>query len=249
MLRSRPLAPVALAVALLVAFFGAHGSAAPRGIEFRCDVVSFGLIPFEVTHPGETLSDPYCQPQPAVAGEEHDHPRSDPGLAADTPTWLTPLTAMFMHGSVSALLTSMIFLLVFGLPVERRIGPLRLVALFLASGLASAAMLIALAPNLPIVTIGAAGAVSGLAGAQLALSPGARLTPLQLPAWGLFAIWAVAQALLARTDAAQPVAGIGGDIAYIAPVAGLLAGLAGGRSLAARIRTEFVDRPSRLVSR
>jgi hypothetical protein len=31
---------------------------------------------YEVTHPGERLTDPYCQPQPGEAG--HGHARSAP---------------------------------------------------------------------------------------------------------------------------------------------------------------------------
>jgi membrane associated rhomboid family serine protease len=131
-----------------------------------------------------------------------------------------------MHGSALQLLASIAFLLAFGPRLERRSGPRRFLALFTAGGLVSAAALVALAPNLPIVTLGAAGAVSGVIGAHLALVPRAALTPFELPALGLLGAWIVAQAALAYADAAQPVAGAGGDIAYLAPAAALLAGRA-----------------------
>jgi membrane associated rhomboid family serine protease len=234
---SRPIVTTFLAAALVAAYFGFQGGAqtlgVPRGIEFRCNAVEYGVIPYEVTHPGEQLTDPFCQPQPesvmhsgeAGAAEEDHHPRSDPGIVADAPTWLTPLTATFMQGGLLHLLASTLFLLAFGPPLERRIGSVRFLGLFMLAALVSTAALVAVAPSLPIATIGAAGAVSGVIGGQLALARRTPLTPLELPALPLFAAWIVVQAAVAQADAAQPVAGAGGDIAYLAAAAGLIVGL------------------------
>jgi membrane associated rhomboid family serine protease len=229
---SRPIITAFLAAALVVTYFGFQGGAeilgVSRGIEFRCNAVEYGVIPYEVTHPGEQLTDPYCQPQPESvtgAAEEDHHPRSDPGIVADAPTWLTPLTATFMHGGLLHLLASVLFLLAFGPPLERRIGSMRFLGLFMLAALMSTAALVAMAPSLPIPTIGAAGAVSGVIGGHLALARRTPLTPLELPAPALFAAWIVVQAAVAQADAAQPVAGAGGDIAYLAAAAGLIVGL------------------------
>jgi membrane associated rhomboid family serine protease len=207
-------ATIVLAAALVAVYFGFQGGGLTPGvqreIEFRCNAVEYGLIPYEVTHPGAQLSDPYCQPQHEAEAAGHEHQRSDPGLMADAPTWLTPLTSMFMHGGLLHLGASVVLLLLFGPPLERRIGPWRLAGLFVAAGLATDAALVALAPDLPIATIGATGAVAGVIGAA---GRGALLPAVLL----LLAI--------ARLDAAQPAAGLGGDIAYVVPIAGLAVGL------------------------
>jgi len=239
-MRSRlPIVTAALVAALLIGYLGFQGGqltiGASRTIEFRCNAVEYGLIPYEVTHPGAQLTDPYCQPQPESlmhSGEEpgadaagHEHPRTDPGIVADAPTWITPLTSTLMHGGLLHLLASVLGLLVFGPRLERRIGHVRFFALFLLSGLVTAAALVLLAPNLPIATIGATGAVAGVIGAHLALVPRARLTMFELPASVLVGAWIALQVAVANLDAAQPVAGAGGDVAYLVPAAGLILGL------------------------
>jgi membrane associated rhomboid family serine protease len=226
--RLRAPATFALAAALLLVYFGFQGGGlAPgpsKGIEFRCHAVEYGLIPYEVTHPGRQLTDPFCQPQP---GDEqgHDDPRTDPGLVADAPTSMTVFTSMFMNGGLLPLAASVLFLAIFGPALERRLGAARFVAVFVLSGLAAAATLVALAPNLPIVTIGSAGAVTGVIGAHLVLLGGSRLTAFEIPAPALLGAWILAQLAVANLDAAQPVAGAGGDVAYVAAAGGLVIAL------------------------
>jgi membrane associated rhomboid family serine protease len=229
-----PLATITLIVATALAYAAVqHGPLAlgvPRGIEFRCSTVEYGVIPYELTHPGAQVTDPWCQRQPEPAGhageEEagHAHPRSDPGLTADAPAWVTPATSMFLHGGLLHLAGGMLFLWIFGRALERRLGPLAITAVYLASGLAATAALVLLAPDLPIVTIGASGAVAGVLAGCMALCPRARVTPFELPVPLVAAGWLALQAALALHDAAQPVAGAGGDVAYLAPAGGLLAG-------------------------
>ncbi|EQD26920.1 rhomboid family protein, partial [mine drainage metagenome] len=85
------------------------------------------------------------------------------------------LTALFMHADVPHLVGNMAFLLIFGLPVERAIGSLRLLLLFLIGGmLANIAGALSL-PQAVMPIIGASGAVSTIVGAYLALFPRAHL--------------------------------------------------------------------------
>jgi membrane associated rhomboid family serine protease len=207
-------ATIALIVATVLGF--ALASAGESRLALRCHAVEYGLIPYELTHPGARLTDPWCQPQPGDEHAGHDHPRGDPGLTADAPTWATPLTAPFVHGSIAALVATLLFLWALGPALERRLGAARVLALFAAGALASAAALVALAPDLPIVTVGGSGAVAALVAGHAVACPRARLT--------VAAAWLAAQACLWLVDAAQPVAGIGGDVAYLAPAGGLLAG-------------------------
>lgn len=220
--RLRAPVAIALAVALVAVYFGfQHGqltAGVSGAIEFRCNAIEYGLIPYEVTHPGAQLTDPYCQPQPDTAHEPgHDHARSDPGIVADAPTWLTPLTATVMHGGLLQLAGSLVFLLLLGPGVERRIGSLRFLGLFAGSGLLAAAAVVALSPSLPIATIGSGGAVAGVIAAHLWLVGGPRLA--------ILAGWLLLQLAIADLDAAQPVAGAGGDVVYAVPVAVALLGL------------------------
>lgn len=116
-------------------------------------------------------------------------------------------TALFLHASWSHLLGNLVFLLIFGLPAERMLGPWRMLLLFLCGGAFSnvVALLAIGAPDQ--VIIGASGAVSALIGAYLALFPGARLgvvVPLGLflqfvrvPASLLIGVWALLQVVFA----------------------------------------------------
>jgi membrane associated rhomboid family serine protease len=245
-MRRLPLVSAALAATLIVVYLGfQHGQltlGVSRTVDFRCNAIEYGFIPYETTHAGTQLTDPYCQPQPESllhggekpgAGEAgHEHPRTDPGIVADAPTWLTPLTATFMHGGLLHLAGSALALLIFGPRLERRIGPLRFLALFLLGALATTGTLIVTAPNLPIATIGATGATATIIGGHLALWHRSPLTPFELPPLAVAAGWVLLQLAVADLDAAQPVAGAGGDVTYVAPAVGLLLGLL----LAARSR-------------
>jgi membrane associated rhomboid family serine protease len=85
------------------------------------------------------------------------------------------LTALFLHADWTHLLGNLIFLLIFGLPAERVMGPWRFLLLFLLGGVVAnlAAVLMIGAPHRLI--IGASGAVSAVIGAYLALFPRATL--------------------------------------------------------------------------
>lgn len=117
----------------------------------------------------------------------------------------TLLTSLGLHSTGTHLLGNMLFLLVFGLPAERALGPWRLLLLFLLGG-ALANLCAALSMDRPDrVIIGASGAVSTLIGAYLALFPRARLgvvLPLglwlqfvRMPAFALITLWVVLQLL------------------------------------------------------
>lgn len=116
---------------------------------------------------------------------------------------LTLLSALFIHAGPVHLVGNLLFLLIFGLPSERAMGPWRYLLLFLAGG-ALANLAAALLMGTPArAIIGASGGVSAVIGAYLALFPGARLgvvVPLGLwlefikvPAALLIGLWATLQ--------------------------------------------------------
>lgn len=113
------------------------------------------------------------------------------------------VTALFLHADWAHLLGNLLFLLIFGLPAERAMGPWRLLGLFVLGGaVANLAAVIAIGTPDRLI-IGASGAVSALIGAYLALFPRAKLgvvLPLGLflqfvkaPAALLIGIWALLQ--------------------------------------------------------
>ncbi|MBH1602938.1 rhomboid family intramembrane serine protease [Stenotrophomonas maltophilia] len=117
-------------------------------------------------------------------------------------------TALFLHADWSHLLGNLVFLLIFGLPAERVLGPWRLLLLFLVGGAVSNLVAIYTMGSPDQIIIGASGAVSALIGAYLALFPGARLgvvIPLGLflefvraPAYLLIGVWAALQVVFAH---------------------------------------------------
>ena len=139
------------------------------------------------------------------------------------------LTALFLHADWIHLLGNLVFLLIFGLPAERVMGPWRFLLLFLLGGaVANLAAVLAIAAPQRLV-IGASGAVSAVIGAYLALFPRAKLgvvLPLGLflefvraPASLLIGVWAVLQVVFAYIGPAF------GAVAWAAHVAGFLFGV------------------------
>ena len=80
-----------------------------------------------------------------------------------------PLGHQFLHGGVLHILLNMVMLAAFGAGVERLLGARRLVAMYLLSGLAGAAMHWWFYPLDTTPVVGASGAISGLFGAVLRL--------------------------------------------------------------------------------
>lgn len=112
-------------------------------------------------------------------------------------------SALFIHASFLHLLGNGLFLLIFGAPSERALGPWRLLALFLVGGAIgnlAAALLIGEPAQ---VIIGASAGISALVGGYLVLFPRARLgvvVPLglwlefvKLPAASLIGMWLLLQ--------------------------------------------------------
>jgi membrane associated rhomboid family serine protease len=79
--------------------------------------------------------------------------------------WWRPFTAMFLHASLIHIGLNMVFLYWIGTPVERTVGHLRFLLIYLVSGLCGSAAVLVLDPN--AVTVGASGAIFGILGAAL----------------------------------------------------------------------------------
>jgi len=88
---------------------------------------------------------------------------------------LTLFSALFIHTNWLHLLGNMAYLWVFGIPLERRLGWLGMLAIFVLGGaLANLSVCLRL-PELASPIIGASGAVSAVVGAYLGLFPFRRI--------------------------------------------------------------------------
>ncbi|MER5298552.1 rhomboid family intramembrane serine protease [Streptomyces lasiicapitis] len=149
-------------------------------------------------------------------------------LLSDKPrVALTPVTALFVHGSWLHLLGNMLFLYVFGMMVEERMGHLQYGLFYLGCGcLALLAYAIAHAGSGQTL-VGASGAISAVLGAFLYLFPKARVTslfpflfflPLRFPAWVVLPFWVALQWAAAGQE------GDGPGVAYLAHLVGFSLG-------------------------
>ncbi len=154
---------------------------------------------------------------------------SSPQVAELSRSITAAFASLAMHANWLHLLGNLVFLLIFGPPSERLLGPTRLLVLFLIGGaLANVAGALTLgASAAPIV--GASGAVSSIVGAYLALFPRSHLglvLPLGLflefvrvPTAWLIGVWAVIQVLFAWIDPSF------GRVAWSIHIAGFIAGV------------------------
>src|SRR5690554_7935705 len=148
---------------------------------------------------------------------------------ADAGHWLRLVTALFLHADWAHLLGNLVFLLIFGLPAERVMGPWRFLALFFLGGALANLFAVLVIGTPGRLIIGASGAVSAVIGAYLALFPRARLgvvVPLGLflefvraPASLLIGVWAALQIVFAYIGPAF------GAVAWAAHAAGFLFGI------------------------
>jgi membrane associated rhomboid family serine protease len=235
--RATPYVTIALiAINVLVYLFVQHGF-----INSPSDssVVKYGLIPYELTHPGKqcvpsSSGDIVCGPSAEI----------DRAVGEKLPnTYLTLLTSMFMHGGFLHIAGNMLFLWVFGNNIEDSMRKWKFLIFYLLGGLAASLAQVAVHPDATAPGIGASGAIAAVLGGYAILYPRARvitaviliffITLLELPALLVLGAWFFLQLL----DAALNSPLNGGGVAYFAHIGGFLFGL-----LLIKL---FADRPHR----
>lgn len=151
------------------------------------------------------------------------------------PFYLTLFTSMFVYAGVLHLGANLLYLLTFGSVVEERLGHWRFLVLFLLSGAVAALVQGAVAPASPFPLIGSSGAIAGVLGAYLLLSPfglirvyliAGPLTRIgRAPTLVFVAIWFVLQ-FFSGIGALSTAAADSGASVYWAHLGGFAAGLA-----------------------
>lgn len=158
--------------------------------------------------------------------------------------FLTLFSALFIHADWLHLVGNMLFLVIFGLPAERALGPWRFMLLFLFGGALANLAPVLLLESTRSVIIGASGAISALIGAYLALFPRAKLgfvLPLGLflefvrtPASVMIGVWAMLQ--LAFTFVGPGFGAVAWSAHLAGFVIGLVLGLLARSAIAKRLR-------------
>jgi membrane associated rhomboid family serine protease len=245
--RDFPVLTVAIIVANVLMFFffqDAELSFGGAGVDEQ-NVVDYGAIPYEITHPGDECGvlrsgQVACEGQPGLEDAQ----------APDQPaTWVTLFTSIFMHGGLLHIAGNMLFLWIFGNNVEDSMGKIRFAAFYLLGGLAATMSQVLIDPDSAIPSIGASGAVAAVLGGYILLYPRARvvtlifiiffITVLELPAYVVLGLWFILQLLYGSADLAQPVEG--GGVAYFAHIGGFVFGLALIKLFATRRRDDYVE--------
>jgi membrane associated rhomboid family serine protease len=154
--------------------------------------------------------------------------------------WLTPLAAMFIHGSLLHLAGNLLYLWIFGRRIEDLLGHGRFFLFYLACGLAAAAAQVASDPGSYAPIVGASGAVSGLLGGYAVSYPLGRLRlawpPVRVPA-ALFLLAWIALQIYAGLEHREAVPS---GVAWWAHVGGFFAGMALVRAM--RVRSPIRSR-------
>jgi membrane associated rhomboid family serine protease len=154
-------------------------------------------------------------------------PRCGVDAMPDKPVALSVLVAMFLHGGWGHLLGNMLYLFVFGDNVEDRLGHGTYLIFYVVCGVVATLAFAFANPSSTTTLVGASGAIAGVLGAYLVMYPTAMvrvfIVPfffLPLPAVLVLGGWFLWQ-LYANNVAGQAGAGV----AYLAHVAGFLAGI------------------------
>lgn len=141
--------------------------------------------------------------------------------------YLGLLTSIFLHGSIFHVAGNMLFLWIFGDNLEDKMGRVKFLLFYLASGVGANLAQYAIDPMSPVPTIGASGAVAGVMGGYILLFPKARIDIfiyfviffriLPLPAWIMLGVWFAMQVVYS-------VNGIDTGVAYMAHAGGFVVG-------------------------
>jgi membrane associated rhomboid family serine protease len=244
--RRFPILTVALIVINVFVFvFLQHGGHIGFGAPNDNSLVRWGLIPYEVTHPGKHCElvpdgEVACEGQPGVSGTAGSQPN----------TWLTMFSSIFMHGGFLHIAGNMLFLWIFGNNIEDSMSRWRFALFYLLGGLVANFAQIAVGPDSTAPGIGASGAIAAVLGGYALLYPRARvitaviliffITLLDLPALVVLGGWFLLQLLDAAVNSP-----LGGGVAYFAHIGGFVFGLLLIKLFANRVNREY-DQVNRL---
>jgi len=140
----------------------------------------------------------------------------------------TLITSMFLHASLLHVGGNMLFLWIFGNNVEDKLGEIKFLVIYFASGIAGSLLQVYITPTSTIPTLGASGAISGILAAYVLYFPRARVLTFIVPfffitisAYLVIGYWIALQLL----NAFLGLGVTGGGVAYFAHIGGFASGL------------------------
>jgi membrane associated rhomboid family serine protease len=140
----------------------------------------------------------------------------------------TLITSLFLHASFLHVAGNMLFLWIFGNNVEDRLGEIKYLVLYFASGIAGSLLQVYVNPASTVPNLGASGAISGVLAAYVLYFPRARVLTFIVPfffitlsAYLFIGYWIALQALDAYLSLGVP----GGGVAFFAHIGGFVTGL------------------------
>src|SRR5207302_5854424 len=132
------------------------------------------------------------------------------------------------HASLLHVGGNMLFLWIFGNNVEDKLGEIKFLVIYFASGIAGSVLQVYITPTSTIPMLGASGAISGVLAAYVLYFPRARVLTFIVPfffisisAYVFIGYWVLLQALNAYLNLGVS----GGGVAFFAHVGGFLGGL------------------------
>ncbi len=154
-----------------------------------------------------------------------------PGAILQGGSPATILTSMFLQGGWMHLIGNMWFLWIFGDNLEDEMGHAGFAGFYLLSGLAAAALHVAVDPGSMVPMVGASGAIAGVMGGYLLLFPKAKIDVLfifviffrifPIPAWIVLGVWIGLQLFSGASTPTEAA-----SVAYWAHIGGFAGGLA-----------------------
>jgi membrane associated rhomboid family serine protease len=145
------------------------------------------------------------------------------------------ITSMFLHAGLLHLAGNMLYFLPFGDNVENRLGHVRYIIFYLACGIIATISYCIFNPHSNVPLLGASGAIAGVLGGYLALHPGGTvkgfawiiiiIIRVDLPAVVFIGYWFILQVFSSIASLGGAAAEETGGVAFIAHVAGFIAGL------------------------
>jgi membrane associated rhomboid family serine protease len=199
--RRFPVLTVALIAICVLVYFGVQHGGITKGPS-DSSVVKYGLIPYELTHPGKECQDVSKLKDPAtgdpvivgdastnqqvsVACQGRSYVEEDtvtqrirafrPHPGPQPSTWLTMITSIFMHGGLLHIAGNMLFLWIFGNNIEDSMARWKFLIFYLLGGIVANFAQVAVDPNSTAPGIGASGAIAAVLGGYALLYPRARV--------------------------------------------------------------------------
>ena len=153
------------------------------------------------------------------------------GYKPGAPEWSDLFMCMFLHGGVAHLAGNMLFLWIFGDNVEHRLGRLKYLVVYLATGVFATWTFSLFARRSMVPLVGASGAISGVLGAYFLLFPRNRiktfvfLFPFVVDVWLIPVRWVIGFYILVDNLFPFLVGGTESGVAYGAHLGGFAGGL------------------------